>query len=314
MKKIIKNAAILSVIVTGLICIGNKIISVVSNLKDDLPESGGRFYKWKFGNIFYTKRGNGRPILLIHNLDAAGSSYEWNRIVKTLSRKKAVFTIDLIGCGRSDKPHLTYTNYLYVQLINDFIREIIREKTDVIVSGKSLSFVIMACQMESNFYNKLIAVNPPDLYELAKMPTKRNNILKLILESPILGTFIYNMVLSKNHIIDKITEEGFYKSHLVYPKLIDANYKAAHNQKGKYLLASMKSYYTNINIVPALKKINNSICLIGGSEQPFIEEIISDYKTYNPAVEETRISNTMSLPHLETPEKFISLIQIILNS
>lgn len=316
MKKHIKNFALLTIIVTILIFIANKIIDFISNVKDNLPLEGGKFYKWKYGNIYYTKSGKGNPILLIHNLDAASSSYEWNKVTKKLSKTNCVYTIDLLGCGRSDKPNLTYTNYLYVQLINDFIHEIVGEKTDVIATGSSLSFIVMACQIEPKYYNKIIGVNPTDLYELAKAPDHRKNILKFILELPIIGTFMYNMIESKNQIIDIMTDKYFYKGYLVPTQLIDAYYQAAHNKNGngKYLFASMKSHYTNINIVPALKKINNSICLIAGKEHPYVDEIIENYKEFNPAIEDAYISNTTCLPQLESPDKFVELVRILIQS
>lgn len=316
MKKHIKNFVLLTAIVSVLIVITNKLINIISNLKDDLPIGGGKYYKWKYGNIYYTKNGKGKPVLLIHDLDVTSSSYEWNRVIKKLSVNNTVYAIDLLGCGRSDKPNLTYTNYLYVQLINDFIKNIIEKRTDVIATGDSLSFVIMGCQMEPEFYNKLIGITPTDLYELAKSPGKRKNLLKFAIELPVLGTFIYNLAERKNQIIDMMVNDYFYKGHLVSTQIINAYYQAAHNGNGngRYLLASIKSYYTNINIVSALKKINNSICLIGGKEHPFISEVIDDYKKFNPSIEDAYISNTSCLPQLESPEKFVNLINIIINS
>lgn len=316
MKKHIKNFVLLTAIVSTLILIANKLISIFSNMRDNLPFGGGKYYNWKYGDIYYTKTGKGKPVLLIHDLDPSSSSYEWNKVIKKLSTTNTVYALDLLGCGRSDKPNVTYTNYLFVQLLNDFIREIIGEKTDIIATGDSFSFVIMGCQMEEKYYNKLIGVTPTDLYELAKTPGKRNNMLKFVMEAPVIGTFIYNLTESKNHIIDTMTNDYFYKGHLVSPQLINAYYQGAHMEdgKGKYLLASIKSYYTNINIVPALKKINNSICLIGGKEHPFIDDVIEDYKRFNPAVEDAYISNTSCLPQLESPDKFVELINILLNS
>ena len=90
-----------------------------------------------------------------------------------MSEDHTVYAIDLLGCGRSEKPNMTYTNYLYVQLVNDFIHAVIEEKTDVIATGDSLSFVIMGCQMESKYYDKIIGVTPTDLYGLAKAPGRR---------------------------------------------------------------------------------------------------------------------------------------------
>lgn len=316
MKKHIKNFVLLTAIVTVLVIITNKLISLFSNLKDNLPTGGGKYYKWKYGDIFYTKNGRGKPVLLIHDLDVSSSSYEWVKVIKKLSVNNTVYAIDLLGCGRSDKPNITYTNYLYVQLVNDFIKNIIEERTDVIATGDSLSFVIMACQMEPERYNKLVGVTPTDLYELAKSPGKRKNLLKFAIELPVIGTFIYNLAVRKNQIIDSMVNDYFYKGHLVSSQLINAYYQAAHNGdgNGRYLLASIKSHYTNINIVSALKKINNSVCLIGGKEHPFINDVIEDYKKFNPAIENACISNTSCLPQLESPDKFVNLINIILNS
>ena len=56
MKKHIKNSALLLCIVSGLIIIINKLISVFSHMTDYLP-SGGKYYHWKYGNIYYTKSG-----------------------------------------------------------------------------------------------------------------------------------------------------------------------------------------------------------------------------------------------------------------
>ena len=90
--------------------------------------------------------------------------------MKKLEKKHTVYTIDLLGCGRSDKPNLTYTNYLYVQLITNFIKDVIGEKTDVIATGTSSSFTVMACNMEKNLFKKLILINPEDLKDSAKTP------------------------------------------------------------------------------------------------------------------------------------------------
>ena len=64
--------------------------------------------------------------------------------------------MDLLGCGRSEKPNLTYTNYLYVQLISDFIQSEIGHRTDVIATGSSSSLIVMACANRSELFDLLI--------------------------------------------------------------------------------------------------------------------------------------------------------------
>ena len=90
----------------------NKYIQVSATNKNLLEEPQSLCYKWRLGNIHYTKTGNGKPLLLIHDITPISSGYEWNSVVHQLSEQYTVYVIDLLGCGRSEKPNMTYTNYL----------------------------------------------------------------------------------------------------------------------------------------------------------------------------------------------------------
>ena len=214
-RKFIKNFALVVIIAIVIIILFNKLINKVANMKEHLSTENGKYYNWRYGEIFYTKKGKGSPILLIHDLHPASSAYEWNRTISRFAENHTVYALDLLGCGRSEKPNLTYTNYMYVQLINDFIANVISEKTDVIATGASASFVIMACQMESKYYKKIIAVSPEDVYKLAQSPTKTSNILKYLMEMPVTGSLIYNILMSKNSILDMMIDSYYYKDHLI---------------------------------------------------------------------------------------------------
>ena len=165
-KKLATYAAITSFASLSIHVI-NRLIYFVSTVDNLLSDSKGTYYNWRFGKIFYTKKGSGKPILLIHDLSASSSGYEWNKIEEELAQTNTVYTIDLLGCGRSDKPEITYTNYLYVQIITDFIKNIIGTKTDIIATGESGSFVLMACKNDATIIDKIMMINPMDLITLA---------------------------------------------------------------------------------------------------------------------------------------------------
>lgn len=294
----------------------NRIISFTSKLKNLLKTDQGQFYEWKYGNIFYKKIGKGAPILLVHDLNPSSSSIEWDRIYKQLSKNHTVYMIDLLGCGRSDKPNLTYTNYLYVQLMTDFIKHVINEKANIVATGSSCSFSIMSCNMDPEYYNKIILINPEELSELAKIPGKRKNAVKFLMELPIIGTFIYNILYSNSKIRSYFAEAYFSKTHLVPDMLTNSYYESAHsgNSKGKYLQSSIYANYTNINIVHALKKINNSIYMIGGEENKSIQDTFKAYTNYNSSIETTLIKHSKNIPQLEMPDQLLNQVELFLNS
>ena len=150
MKKNIRHFFLLTALAAGTIHLVNRFIDMTAEMKNILKTESGSYYHWKNGSIFYTKRGSGSPLLLIHELNPIASSYEWCRLVKKLENHYTVYTIDLLGCGRSDKPYLTYTNYLYVQLLTDFIHDVIGERPDVVTTGNSISFAVLAQNMNPN--------------------------------------------------------------------------------------------------------------------------------------------------------------------
>lgn len=311
-KKLITLASIGGLSLTVIHFI-NKFISYSSTLDDLLSEDEEKTYNWRFGDIFYTKEGEGKPLLLIHDLTSCSSRYEWNQLRKDLSKEYTVYTIDLLGCGRSDKPNLTYTNFLYVQLICDFIKNVIKDKTDMIVSGNAGSIGLMSALNDDSIINQIILINPQNLEELSKIPTKRAKTAKFILDMPIIGTMIYNIIHSKENISAQLITEGFYNPANVSEDIVKAYYEAAHNNHGysKYLFSSIQSQYMNANILHCLRKLDNSIYILASDGDP---ENLANAKTYKdimPSIEIIELSNVKQLPHLESPVKVLEQIKIL---
>ena len=247
----------------------NRIFQYAATADNLLDKDTYEYYNWRFGKIAYKKKGSGSPILLVHDLNVCSSSHEWNNIINELAKTNTVYAIDLLGCGCSERPVLTYTNFLYVQLITDFIKDIITEKTDIIVSGESASFVIMACANDDTVINRVIIVNPQDLASQAKIPTKRSYMVKYLLLAPVIGTFIYNIKINKRTIRELLLS-GVYDHNSVSEKDILTCFESSHKDKthSKYLFACQKSRFTNANIICCLSKINNSIFIVTGSSDP----------------------------------------------
>lgn len=290
----------------------NRTVAAAAQLKQMLRISNEHYFEWRFGNIYYTKKGAGSPILLIHDTLPGSSGYEWNKIEEELTVEHTVYTIDLLGCGRSDKSGITYTNFVYVQMICDFIRKVIGQKTDVIASGLSGSFVAMACHNEKELFNKIMLVNPPSLTQLKQMPTQRDRLLKLALEIPVFGTLVYHMIVSRDNVNNLFIEKMYYNPFHVDSQITDAYYEAAH--KGGYytrfIYSSLIAKYMNINISHALKALDNSIYIVEGEAEPNGKAITKDYCASNPAIEVSVLKETKHLPHVEAPDAFLEQIKI----
>lgn len=301
---------------TGVIHCINRFIETSSQLKNLLPADKENIYKWRFGDISYTKEGSGSPVLLIHDMMPGLASFEWKEIKGKLSENHTVYTLDLLGCGCSDKPGITYTNFLYVQLINSFIKDIIKEKTDVIATGLSASFLTMACANDKDGIGKLIFINPPSISSLTKSPSEKDKMLKCFLEIPIIGTMIYNMIVSRETISTMFMEKLYYNPFHVRNELLDLYYESSHKKSyyAKFVYASHVSKFMNISITNAIHDLDNSIYIIEGDHETNGESITEVYKKINPSIEIVTVKDTKHFPHLENPKGTYETISIFLDS
>lgn len=300
---------------TAAVAAINKAIFIRATSKKLLVREEHSIYAWRFGDVFYTKTGEGKPLLLIHDLVTASSGYEWNKLIKKLEKTHTVYTIDLLGCGRSHKPNLTYTNFLYVQLLTDFIKSVIGHRTDVIASGSSCSFVITTCNNNTELFDKIIMINPDSILKCRQTPNQYTKIYKFLIDLPVIGTLIYNIANSRKSITEKFLTINYADPCKIEPETISLCHEASHLEESgaKALYSSIKGNYTKLNISHALKKIDNSIFIIGGEYEKEIENTISEYTILNPAVESEIIKASAHLPQLERPVETVQMIEDFLS-
>ena len=289
----------------------NKFVEETASQKNLLSDKDGQYYSWKYGNIFYTKTGSGSPLMLIHDTDASASSVEWNKLLHRLTKNHTVYTIDLLGCGRSDKPALEYTNYLYVQMIQAFMKDVIQEKTTVIASNISASFVIMANHIDENLFEKIILINPASLKQLNIIPDELSKVKKTIIQLPFVGTFVYNMMNSAQRIDESFRTKYITRPQLISSSMEDIYYEAAHKNgsNGRYLYSSLLGNYVNNSITHAVKSISTPTLIIGSVEMKRYALALDDYHKVNTNLDIVRITNGSLYPHMEIPEKISSLIE-----
>lgn len=286
-------------------CINKLIDSTVSG--NTAAKSSGKYYHWKHGDIFYHVSGEGTPLLLIHDLNAFSSSYEWKQIAKALAGDYKVYTIDLIGCGKSDRPCITYTNFFYVQMISDFVKDVIGEKTDIAANGLSSSFVLMANSLNEKLFGKIMMINPKKLSVLKNTPNERSRILLRLFDLPIIGKSAYYIAANKTNIEYYLTEKVFYNPFEVTPGIVKAYYDNAHTSKGngKALLASLEGNYLNVDITQSLKNTSNDMMIVNGMHNEYKDDIVASYRRINENIEVDEISGSKLLPQIESYDEML---------
>lgn len=81
--------------------------------------------------VHYFLGGHGKPLLLIHGLGARGE--DWTPQMPFYAKNGfRVYAIDLLGCGRTDRPDIRYTIGQQVDLIQGFLTAMHLEKVDLV--------------------------------------------------------------------------------------------------------------------------------------------------------------------------------------
>lgn len=188
----------------AIVAVVNLVFSYVEEFIHRKKPEGGHYYNWKHGKIFYHKRGRGTPLILLHSFDPSSSGKDIMSLSQHLSSNHTVYSIDLLGFGLSDKPWIVYTNFLYVLLIQDFIRDVIGDITDIVACEESGLFALQALRLDSEMIGKVVILNPCYQEKISASSPQLGVILKKVIDFPIFGSFLYNLYsLTKSAPFDK---------------------------------------------------------------------------------------------------------------
>ena len=299
----------------GAAAINNSISR--SSMKGLLKTSYGKKYPWKLGDVFFTKTGAGKePLLLLHDIAEYSSSYEWIFLLPYLKEQYTVYSLDLPGCGRSCKPSVEYTNYLYVQLISSFINDVIRKdfpenvRPYVCTSGRAGSAAVMASHQDPQLFRGIAMINPLSPVRLQKPLNPYAKALRFLMNVPVFGTLLYYTETSKNKLEYLLKEKGFYNPFLVQKNTIDAFYEAAHMDygKGKNLFASLKCGYLNWNIQKAVSGLSVPAFILQGSALANKDSILKAYRKLKSGIVSRIIPETNYFPQLENASAVADLL------
>ena len=274
-------------------------------------EEGG--FDWRGHRISFTKRGSGPPLLLIHGIHAAAWSYEWHDNVEYLSRSNTVYTIDLLGFGRSDRPAIRYSARLYISLISDFVHQVIDAPCVLAASSLSGAYAIVLAARDPQRFPAICLIAPTGLVRLNKTAGVGGEASRLAVEAPIVGTAMFNGLVSRRS-LRAYLEKTYADDTIVTEDLVDIYYWTAHQRGARHAPAAFISGSLNIDVRQALRRLTQPTLLVWGEEGAAapIEEF-RGFRAIKPDLELSVLTPAGDLPHDERPEDFNVILSTWLN-
>ncbi|MEZ4643931.1 MAG: alpha/beta hydrolase [Chloroflexota bacterium] len=131
-------------------------------LPDAITAEKKRFFNQMAGHInyYYDTSGSGRPLLLIHSVNAAASAYEMRPLFEHFRGTRPVYAIDLPGYGFSDREARNYTPAIFDEAITDMIATQIGEPVDAIALSLGSEFLARAALAAPRWFNAITLISP----------------------------------------------------------------------------------------------------------------------------------------------------------
>lgn len=118
------------------------------------------------GKVRYYKRpGSGVPIVLLHSVNAAASSFEMKPIFEHLAAHtdRPIYAMDWLGFGISDRPAARYTPGLYQRQLRRFLSERVRSSADIIALSLASEYAATIAHAFPVLIRRLVFISPTGL-------------------------------------------------------------------------------------------------------------------------------------------------------
>lgn len=116
-------------------------------------------------NYYMDKRASGRPLVLVHSVNAAASAYEMRPLFEHYRGQRPVYALDLPGFGFSERSDRVYSPTLYTTALLDLLREVESRlgPADVVALSLGSEFAARAALQQPELVRSLTLISPTGL-------------------------------------------------------------------------------------------------------------------------------------------------------
>lgn len=259
----------------------------------------------RFMHYYFDRSGSGRPLVLIHSINAAASAYEMRPLFQHYRGKRPVYALELPGFGMAERSDRTYTYQLYKNCIIDFLTEKVGGDADVVALSLSCEFAARAALERSDLFRSLVLISPSgftarDNKVATQQASERgsSDFFYKLLSFPLWSQAFYDLLATRRsiHYFLQMSFEG-----RVDPGLEDYGYLSAHQPGARYaplFFVSGELFSPRIR-EEVYQRLTDPVLVLYDRDAfvrfDTLPETVRDY----PNWQAVRITPTKGLPHFE---------------
>ena len=144
--------------------------------------------------------GSGRPLVLLHSVNAAPSALEMKPLFEHYRGTRPVYGPELPGFGHSDRPDIAYTPQLCAEVLGDFLEQIVGSGADVVALSLGAEFAARVALERPGAVRSLTLISPTGLSARRPPGGAVSKRIHRVLRLPLLGSGLFSLVRSRRSI------------------------------------------------------------------------------------------------------------------
>lgn len=293
----------------GMAYANHRVAGAFRPLYSDVDGRPG-IYPWREGIVYYHAKGEGQPVVLLHDLSLLGGSHQMRPAYDALAREYRVYAVDWLGYGQSTRPAADYTADQYEALLGDFLAEVVGEPAVVVAAGTSAAYAVRVAHARPELVSHLVLVCPTGVERAIAAPTAAQSLLRRVLRLPIVGPFIFNVLTSRPALKWHLRGRVFFDAGPVTPDLVEYMWVATHQPGARWAPISHWAGLTNRSIAYELSALKQPVMVAWGQQarQTPVEEI-QGFKWYRPDARFRAFDRSGQWPQHEAARAFSALVR-----
>jgi pimeloyl-ACP methyl ester carboxylesterase len=222
-----------------------------------------------------------------------------------LSKSFRVYSLDLLGCGMSERPSRRYGPEDVALQVEDFVREEIGDKVHLVASSLTAALVVPAFVRSPRLFQKLVLICPTGYGTLDRPSGRLGDVIYGLFLAPVLGRTLYHALVSRWGIRYYLGSMAYHDAGLVTEALVESYYRVSHQPGARYFPAAFVSGKLNLGVADLWPRVPQRVLICWGLEartvpvreaQRFVEN--------NPRSEPRIFKDAALLPHDERARTF----------
>lgn len=250
-------------------------------------------------------------LMFLHNFGGGASAYEWSKVYPAFAPNYRILAPDLIGWGESAHPVWDYQIKDYLSAIAEFTIATCRQPVTVVASSLTAAFTIRLAITQPDLFKALFLVCPSGFNDFGQGSGRRLPLS--LINTPLVDNLIYALGAENEFAVRNFLQSFlFAKAERVSNEMVQAYLTSAQQPNAKFAALAFLRGDLYFDLSLYIQQLKIPTVFFWGEKAQFTNvKLGRRLAKLNPGAirDFYAIANTGILPHLETPEIVIGLLQ-----